>query len=224
MDLSKLVNEALENIHQEGLVATIVRKKLEKTIESVVDDVLGSYGDFGKSLKEQVKSLLGINLSKIDIPSYNTLVLQIVKEKLDQVTHTMGTEKIKAQMDELLADVKSEYKLSELITKWKEEANEDHDHDGKDFSLHIEKSYTSTWVHLDPEPRKTKHQCEYAALVKDDGTLFCIRVGDRELKTKTMLWGLNGPGEDLFKIYAHGSKLIIDEDEIDLEYSYQYDD
>lgn len=119
MDLNNMVNQALTNIHSEGLVEKIVRNKLEKTIESIIDDIFSSYGDFGKQLKEHVKQHFSINLGVLDLPSYNTLIAQVIKEKLDEITHIQGVEKLKEQMDRMLADVKPEYKLSELINSWK---------------------------------------------------------------------------------------------------------
>ncbi|SFB62720.1 hypothetical protein SAMN05216312_12248 [Cohnella sp. OV330] len=221
MDLNKLANAALEQIHNDGTFAQIVRKHVEKTVESTVSDVLGSYSDFAKSLKTQLKELFAVNLDKLGIPSYNTLVLKAVKEKLDQVTHIQGTERIKEEMDRLLADVKPEYKLSELINKWKADANEDREHDGENFSYHNDgTSYSSTWIHFDPEPGKDKYECDYKVLVREDGTLSALRIGDEEIKTKTIMWGLHGIGNDLFKIYAHGSRLIIDENRIDTYYDY----
>ncbi|WP_025718997.1 hypothetical protein [Paenibacillus polymyxa] len=218
MDLNNMVNQALTNIHSEGLVEKIVRNKLEKTIESIIDDIFSSYGDFGKQLKEHVKQHFSINLGVLDLPSYNTLIAQVIKEKLDEITHIQGVEKLKEQMDRMLVDVKPEYKLSELINGWKKSENEDDEYDDSDeFSLHIDKDY-STWIHLDPEPDKGKYQCKYGMLIRDDGTLFCLKIDDREIKSKDMMYGLHGIAEDLFKIYAHGSKLVIDEDEINLYY------
>lgn len=217
MNLNTMVNDALANIHSEGIVENIVRKKIEKTIESIIDDIFSSYGDFGKQLKEQIKQHLSVNLGALDLPTYNTLVAKVIKEKLDEITHIQGVEKLKLEMDKMLADVKPEYKLSELIEKWKEVENEYQEYEGE-FSLHIDSKYSSTWIHLDPEPGKDMYECKYGMLVRDDSTLFCLKVDDREINSKSIMNGLHGVGEDLFKIYAHGSKLIIDEDYIDLYY------
>ncbi|PZT51988.1 hypothetical protein [Paenibacillus silvae] len=223
MNLNNMVNDAMQSIKEEGIVEQIVRKKIEKTLESIVDDVFSSYSEFGKSLKEAVKENLNVDISRLDLPSYNTLVLQVVKEKLDVITHTQGVEKLKHQMDELLADVKPEYKLSELIEKWKESESEYEERDGEEFSLHIgDSSYSSTWVHLDPEPDTEKYQCRYAMLVRDDATVSCLKIDDKEINAKKIMYGLDGPGKDLFKIYAHGSKLLIDKDQVDLYYGNDY--
>lgn len=219
MDLNKMANAALEQLHSDGTFAQIVRKHVEKTVESTVSDALGSYSDFAKHLKIQLKALVAVNLDKLDIPSYNTLVLQAVKEKLDQATHIKGTELIKKEMDRILADVKPEYKLSELINEWKKDANEDREHDGERFSYYKDEKYSSLiWLYFDPEPGTKQQDCEYKVLVDEHGKLRALKIGDEDIKTKTIMWGLHGIGNDLFKIYAHGSRLVIDDNRIDTYY------
>jgi hypothetical protein len=226
VDLNKMVNDSLAKIQAEGFVEQVVEEQLKKTIKSIVNNVLREYGDFGKNLKEQVESQLNINLDKLDIASYNTMVLNVVKEKLDAAMHLQGVEKIKADMDEMLGTAKAEYKLSELIQELKDDALEwDDDLRGKDMSFHIDSDRrTLTFISFDKEPDKGKYDCKYRIAVDEEGKLTSVKIGGREFKNNVIMGGLYGTEATLFKMYTQGSKLIINEDEVDTYYPEEWED
>jgi BMFP domain-containing protein YqiC len=225
MNLNKMVNDALQEIQSSGAVETMVKTRLEKTIKDIVDEVFGEYHDFGKSLKEHVKTALKIDFTNLDLPEYNTLVAHTVREKLNELTYSLGVEKMKAQLDSMLADVKPEYKLSEILTDWMKEKNEDGDKDEEEITLIIETSkYGSRWISIDEDSGKSEYSCNIRMLVSDEGQLRVLKIGDKEITSKTIMWGLHDLEGTLFTIYAHGSKLTIDEEEIETSYPLSYED
>ncbi|QYY44737.1 hypothetical protein ACKE5C_19360 (plasmid) [Aneurinibacillus thermoaerophilus] len=225
MDLNKLVNDSLGKIQAEGFVEQVVEEQLKKTIKSIVHDVLREYSDFGKNLKKQVESQLNINLDKLNIASYNLMVLNAVKEKLDEAMYLQGIEKIKADMDEILGTSKNEYKLSELIEKLKNDALEyEDDLRGEEMSFHIEPGSSLTFISFDKEPDKHRYECKYRISVDKEGKLISVKIGGMEFKNNVIMGGLYGIEATLFKMYTQGSKLIIDEDEVDTYYPEEWED
>lgn len=226
IDLNKMVNESLKKIEEEGYVQEVIDNTIKKTIESVIDDLLRSWSPFGKNLKEEIENKLNIDLKNLDIASYNQLILNAVKEKLDVVIHQQGIEQIKADMDELLANKKSEYRLSEIIKKLKKDNAEDAiDDDWYEISLHIEKGSVLNFIYFDGEPEKRKHECKYKIITHpEDERIHSIEINDRQFDNKLIMGGLRGIEKELFIMYTHKAKLIIDDENIDTEYGYDDDD
>lgn len=229
IDLNKIINESLAKIEAEGYVQVVVEKRIKETIESVVTDCLRSYSDFGKNLKKEVESKLNINLKELDFSGYNLLVLNAVKEKLDQVIHLQGIEKVKDAMDKMLADVKPEYTLSEIIESLRTyEKYSSHDYEDRMtlFIVHSDTSDDYIDIYLDSDKKDRKFSCDYQIRTKDGGIVWNVNIGGRELNKNNEFGALFGPAELLFKIYATGAKIILDqgEDEDDYNLSYHKED
>ncbi len=219
IDLNKLVNQSLSKIEEQGFVEQVVEKKLKETVTSIINDLFHSYSDFGKNLKNQVSQQLNINLRELNLAGYNTMILNTVKEKLDEAIHIQGTEKIKEALDVLLSDVKQEYKLSELIEEMKAKANEYGDYNRKEISFHIDPDRDIlTFIYFDEESGKDKYRCKYGIWVNKEGNIAGVEIKDRKFDNRVIMGGLRGFEETLFKIYTTGPKLIIDENYIKVEY------
>lgn len=218
IDLNKIVNDTLSNMESENFVENVVRKTLEKTITSVVEDVFRSYGDFGNKLKKHIEENLNINFESLGIEGYNGLVLAAVKEKLDKAITVKGIEKIKESIDNMLSDIKAEYTLTEIIEEvkgnsFKEEYEFDHDEKVK---LLIEKSsdgYKRIYLDEDDNDPSYKFEYSYCIVIDKSGKPYSIELKGKEISTKTIMSGLYGLDELLFKIYASGAKIILDKGE-----------
>ena len=221
MDLNKLVNESLAKIEQEGFVQETVEKQLKKTIESIVNDLFRSYSDFGKNLEKEVASQLNVNLKELNLAGYNVMVLNTVKEKLDEAITIQGIEKIKESLNEMLVGVEKEYKLSDLVEKMKESANEYGDHNGEEISFHIDSDRkVLTFISFDEKEGKSEYECKYRLSVDKDGKVTSVKIADKQFKNNVIMGGLYGLEEVLFKLYASGAKLLVDDDDIEIEYGY----
>ncbi|WP_411501415.1 hypothetical protein [Bacillus thuringiensis] len=233
MDLNLMINDSLEKLKSERYVENIVKKQLEETIKDVVSRSLESYSDFGKALKEQVKEQLQINLSELDIPSYNHFIVTTIQEHFNAVLHEQGVNRMKEQLDELLLQSKEEYKLSELmkeLVKEIEDLNEIGYDEYHEMSMHIEPGYF-TYIYFDAESEKDKYDCKYEICVnKESNVVEHIKIrernrysmGAKEFKekafdTRTIMGGFYGMEQTLFKMYARKAKLVIDEDAVELE-------
>lgn len=233
MDLNVMINDSLAKLHEEGFVEKIVKSHLEKTIESVVSDSLRSYSDFGKNLSKKVEEVLQINLDKLDIPSYNQLILATITDHLNAVVHEQGVNRMKEQLDSILLTSKEEYKLSEIMEELSEEIDglDELDYeDTHEMTLIIDREWGwTTRIYFDAESDKEKYDCKYCIYVDTKtGQVDSIRISDtsfrskkeyKEFDTKTIMGGFYGLEQTLFKMYARRSKLVIDEDDVELEFS-----
>lgn len=222
-DINEAVVNSLNAIVASGKIEAIISQKLEKTIESILDDTLKSWSDFGKSLQTKVKESLQINLDKVDLPSYNDLVLKIIKKQVDaQIENAMLTN-IEENMKGLFSLPPKEIKLSKLIEDFIEYSDEfDRDRSEK-ISLHIEpSSYGSKWIYIDPKGGKEKYRCKIHFGVSDkDNKIFGLRVDGEDFGKKLFIGSMSQLERDIFQLYAAGSTLIIDgESEDDFETHY----
>ncbi|GAK41933.1 hypothetical protein TCA2_4425 [Paenibacillus sp. TCA20] len=214
MDLNVLVNQELLKLQEEGYVETIIKEQLKSTIKSIIESSLRSYSTFGKELEKQVEELLNVNLKSLDIPSYNHVILNIIKQEIDRSIHDVGSTKIKEQLEDMLGTGKNEYKLSELIQEMVEfemELGELEYDEVTEISVHVHQTAGGlTWVYLDPVEDKSKYECKYR-ITLDDNIVSGAMIGENCFDNSVILGGLHGLEETIFKMFTNGSKLIIDE-------------
>jgi hypothetical protein len=225
MDLNKMVNDSLVKIEAEGYVEKAVEKRLKETITSIVDDLFRSYSDFGKNLEKEVKATLNINLKKLDLTGYNVMVLNAVQEELDKVVHMQGVEKIKESLAKLLSETQKEYKLSELINEFKEDVlSDDSDYGGREISFHVDRRYSSIYIAFDKDDDKSEYSCQYRICADSEGSVSSVNIDGKKFDNKVIMGGLYGFDKTLFKIYAAGAKIIIDDGDVDIEYGSSEED
>lgn len=229
MDLNKMVMDSLAKMESEGAVQKIVDSHVESTVNDIVKDVFGKWSGFSKQLKEHVQESLQINFKDLDLASYNHLILKAIKDKLDDEITNEGVNKIKSQIESLLSGTKREYKLSELVKELEKEIEnlDDLDYDQcHEMTMHTDDSYSSYWVSLDARNDISEYDCKYRLLINGDGELCSVKVNNKEsysrrnineFDVKSILSGLHGLEETLFKAYTSGAKIIIDEDSCELE-------
>lgn len=229
MDLNKMVMVGLKNMQDSGKVQEIVEKHLEKTVESAVNDLFGSWSDFSKDLKKTIQEELQINLKELQIGSYNHMVLNAIKDKLDVVISNAGIEKLNAELEALLVTEQKEYKLSELIEELKKDEigyGDPEDYEGKEISFHHDPDRrTLNFIYFDSEEGKEQYECKYRLVViPEDGTIQSVNINDKAFDNRVIMGGLHGLDETLFKIYTTGAKIIVDSDDVDIYYPNTYED
>lgn len=230
MDLNKMVADSLKNMESSGKFQEIVDKQLEKTMSSIVKDLFGEWSDFSKELKNEVEEKLKVNFDELNLQSYNHLIMESIKNMLDDEVTNQGVLKIKNQIEGLLVDSKREYKLSELMKELSEEIDgldELGYDDCHEMSLHIDESYSSTFIHFDSKEGVSEYSCKYRLFVSSEGKILSVNINDTEYSNrssldfdvKSVLKGIHGIDEILFTMFVSGAKLIIDEDYCQLEIS-----
>ena len=194
IDLNKIVNDTLVQMESENFVEKVVKSTLEKTITSIVDDVFRSYSDFGKNLKKHIE------------------------ENLDNSITVNGIEKIKESIDAMLSDTKSEYTLTEIIEKAKDDTTKEEYERDYDEQVHLiikKSSCGFKHIYIDNEDEEPNYKWSYAYQIDidEDGKPYSIKFKGQEIDTQKIMGGLYGLDNLLFKIYASGAKIILDQGE-----------
>lgn len=229
MDLNQAVNNVLAEMVEDGTVKGMVRKTLESAIKGIVEDVYGGYrSEFKKGLQEYIEKSLAVDLSNLNLSGYNVLVLETIKESLDNVVQTQGIERIRADIERLLSPLeKREWTLSEIVERMKTEENGDNEHWDSQITFEYDDSFSHwAYIYLDPEDGESKYQCDYSFRIewldqKDrskGGRMIGPKIKEKELDKKNILQGFHGFDEFLFQLYASGATIIADFDDVDEYY------
>lgn len=222
MDIQILVQQQLEKIIQEGKLEAIVRAKVEKTLEEVVQDMVRSYSDFGKGLKEELAKAFKIDFDRISMVDYNTIVTSIVKEHLDKHLMLYVKEPIANEIKEYVGALdKKEWKLSEIVERFKKDEISDEDrYSGGEITVIVEKSnYGSTHIHFDERRGKKSYECEFKmSLDTRSGIPYSFDIGKYNPHRGDLRYdSLHGEfAKFFFRLYAQKAIIIIDE--FDTEY------
>lgn len=215
MDLNKIVNDTMQRLTEEGYVQERVEHHLKKTIDKVLDDTIDRWSKFGKALKEQVQEQMQFNLDKLNIPSYNHVIMNTIKDELERNIHNEGAAAIQAQIQEILGTAKTEYKLSDLVEAMVKQDIDDLDDLGyeeyKEVTVIVEKKYGTTYIYMDPEEDKTWHYCKYKIALNKDNTVWYVEIGDKKFDNKVIMGGLYGLDADLFKMWTRKATIVIDD-------------
>jgi hypothetical protein len=217
MELEKVVQSELDTIVSEGVVQKIIRKQLESTITSVISDSLREYSDFGKELKDAVKNAMKIDFKELSMVEYNHIVLGVIKEQLDKTLYENAVTPIRTAITQYIGVLdKEEWKLSEIISEFTTKGLDESD-EGFNITLIVEES-SHGYVHVffDEKGDKRKYDCEYQLDITKEGRVYSFKAGKyNPLTEKVDLTKrpIHGSFDTfMFKLYASGIKVIVDED------------
>lgn len=215
LDFNDKIAETMTKLTEEKYVEQVIEKHMKNTIDGIIEDSLRSWSDFGKHLKEQVQAQLQINIEKLDLPSYNELIIQTIKSELDRSVHEMGVAKMQEQLQELLGTKQESIKFSDIINAMVEddlELDELEYDECKEITVHVDSnSRVLSFIYFDPEPDKANYQCKYRLVLDKDGTINSFQIDDKEFNHRTIMGGLHGIEAMIFKAYTHGTKVIMDD-------------
>lgn len=227
MDIQVLVQQQLEKIIQEGKLEAIVRAKVEKTIEEVVQDMVRSYSDFGKGLKEELTKSFKIDFERISMVDYSSIVTSIVNEQLDKHLMLYVKEPIANEIKEYVGGLdKKEWKLSEIVEIFKKEEISDEDrYSGGEITVIVERSnYGSTHIHLDERHDKKSYECEFKmSLDTKSGIPYSFDIGKYGSNRGDIRYeSLHGWfSKFFFRLYAQKAVIVVDK--FDTEYYHDND-
>ena len=214
MDMQQSMNKVFNQMVEEGKIEEIIREQVESTVKSVVKDTLGSWSNFSKHLEEELKEQVKHNLNEFKLPDYNLIIKNTIEEHAEAIMHEQGVSKMKEALDEMLVGDSTDIKLSELLlemVKDEMELEELSYDECKEITVHVDGSYSRlTFIYFDPEPDKRQYECKYRLTLNADGIVNTAEIGGHEFKNSVIMGGLHGFGRKLFKAYARGAKIIID--------------
>lgn len=220
MDLENLMNECYVELKDSGRIKEIMKNTLDKTMSETIESLFGRWSPFSKELKEKLEKELKIDFDRMSLPEYNRVIVDQVKEIVDTHLVDQGMEKVKQELDSYLgAEGSREYKLSEIAEAIKEEGEEDEEFYGEEMTLIVDEDRkVLTFVSLDATPGKESWNCKYKLSINKDGKLNSASINGSNYGAYVKIGNMDKAERLLYKIYATGSTIILDIDDVDTEY------
>ena len=215
---------AIEERYHSAEIQEYIEQKANEALKNIIDRAFNSYGDINRAMEKLVVQNLNTT-KKISVPQYNDLITKVIERQFSTCLTEIGTKKIEENMKKLLDTAPAEIKLSELVAKMKENEDESERY-GKQATCIVEdRSNGYHHIYLDPDPleentysRRSKHSAEYHIATDKEGNVYSLTINGCNQKDTLFTGPFYGFDKLLFNLYANGSKLIIDEDYVDLEY------
>lgn len=225
MELEKVVQDEFNKIVENGTVQKLIANRLEKTLDDIIEDSLRSYSDFGKNLKTLIGEAIKVDLTKLSLLDYNTIVTSIVKEQLDKTLFESVQQPIADAIGHYTGKLeKAEWKLSEIISEFIDKVvlpDADDERYGE-ITLHVKRSnWGSIYVSFDKDSDKDESECEFKLNLDKDGTIWSFEAGNyKPHKGDIRKQPIHGSFDGfIFKLYAMKCTLILDESNCETEWS-----
>ncbi len=227
MDISDAVLESLTKLVSSGKVEEAVDQALGKCVARVISDELDRYSPFGKHLEEQVRKALAVH-GDIDLPSYNDVILKIVRAQIETRTKASIESAVAEQLKELLTPAPETIKLSELAAKYLEMVKEKQEGGcvcyGEEHGITViveasDMHLTSDYHHiyLDESTNKSKRDCAIDIGISGKGSIYWLAFKNQDVEKRMFAGPFYGFERMLFQMKAAGTKLVIDCDVSDIE-------
>lgn len=223
MDLRTEAINALDKVIASGLIEKSIETAIADTIGRLVKEHLQSYSEFGKQLSKLVAESFALNGS-LDLPSYNDTLLKIIRKQVQTLTEDTIQRQVAANMEKLLTPPPASIKLSELVAAYIKHLEDKLDSGDVAYGNEITFIMDSddgkfTYVSLDDEANKRKHECEIRFGVYK-GELFSLTFQKSDIEKDMFA----GPFYDfermLFQMKAAHSKIELDCCQSDVSTSY----
>jgi hypothetical protein len=221
--MQELITKKVEEITANGKLDEIVTKEVTAAIQNTVRDVLRSYGDVGKALENKLKNDIMAGIDKLDFIQYSQSLLDLISSTLNKSVAEFGIEPAKEMLNKFVGSLeKKEWKLSEIIEKFKESEIDDDSHgESGEITLIVRpSSYGSVWIGFDFKGGVDyEHRCKYRISVDEKDKKLWYFTNEKEKLTPLSESNLSGFDLFLFKLYACQCTVIVDESDCDLEWS-----
>lgn len=235
MDLQVKINEKYAELLDEGYLDKLIKETLQGTLKSIVQSSLRDWSDFARQLEKHIGEGMDVNLKRLSLDHYNDIVLRIVQEELNGTVLESAQTAIQKRVQAVLGTLeKKEWKLSEIVTKFRESVLNTYGAREGALGLEVDESSYGGWtICLDEDGtedgglystrRKTKSASsfKYRLYLDKEGQVSSFLInGLRPDYTQRT----TGRFDDFFfQLYAKGVKLEVDEGDCVLEYQESYD-
>jgi hypothetical protein len=231
--LKNAVAAAFENVVISGTIEQAIETHIAKAVTSAIADQFTYSSDFNKAIKAKVASLIDVNLSGIDLPSYRDLVGKIIQKRVGAAMTEQFTELLDKDISEMLSPAPAEITLENLLAEFVTHRMDQYDADdlrGQEFTLHIQHSDSSDGyadIFIDKERATSKYSCAIRLRTRNGGEVWALTIDGNDIENKLFVGPLFSFEKRLFQMYTAKTKLIFPagatEDDFDTAYP-GYDD
>jgi hypothetical protein len=222
--MEKLINDKIKELTDNGKLDEIVTKQVTNFINGIVSDSLSTWSDANKKFKEKLNSKLIEDFEKLDFVSFSKTLTDLVEVELNKSIVEFGIAPAKEMIKNFVGSLeKKEWKLSEIIEKYKEEEviPDEHGESGEIRFIHEVSDYGTIYIGFDEDTKSNTHryQCKYQLMInKKDKRLYSPTIDGTDLHPLNKI-GLYGFDLFLFKLYATGCTVEDDYQDVETEWS-----
>jgi len=219
-EIETAVTAAFTTMAASGALQKVIEENVVRAVSECVKNTLGSYSDFSKALNEHVKAALNVDFRELGLTGYNEIVLKIIKTKLADSINSVGVQRLEKEMGELLVDPPAEIKLSDLVEQFKESLDR---YDQRDNRITCDVNTAGSTgicpgyahIYMDKESGKSRHGCGIQIDVTPTGEVFGLKISGTDIKNTLFVGPHFGFERSLFQLYAGGTKILVDSDDVD---------
>lgn len=235
MDLQAKINEKFAELLDEGYVDKIVKETLQGTVKFIVQGSLRDWSDFAKQLEKHIGEGMAVNLKRLSLDHYNDIVLRIVQQELDGTVLESAQTAIRKRVQAVLGTLeKQQWKLSEIVAKFKESVLDLYGAREGALGLEVEESTYGGWqIYLDQDgtedgglystrrKNKSASAYKYRLYLDKEGKVYSFLIdGLRPDYTKRTTSHFD---DFFFQLFAQGVQVEVDESDCVLEYEESHD-
>lgn len=222
--MEKLINDKIKELTDNGKLDEIATKQATKFLEGIMSDALCSYGDVAKAYKAKLTAKLLEGFENFDFIKYSKSLTDLIEAELNKSIIEFGIAPAKQMIQSFVGNLeKKEWKLSEIINKFKENEviPDEHGQSGEIAFIYEVSDYGTIYIGFDKETKdkNKRYQCDYHLMIdKKDGKLYPPHIEGKPIHPITEGGGLYGFDLFLFKLYAMNCTIICDPDNVETEW------
>jgi hypothetical protein len=214
--LNELVSIQISKMVESGELHKKISSVVQGTAETVIQNQLTHYSEFGKAIDMHVKKALNYSLQETDFYSFSAMVVNHARSAIDQYYKNKAGEIMLEHIERLLKPLNiTEIKLSEIVAKYKDHCR--YDDLSKVYFL-LENSdvtclndYYHLYIDKKDVTKYDKWKCEYNVAFNKNG-IYSISSGSREIHKEKLILANEFEGF-LFQLCAMKVPLILDTEE-----------
>ena len=224
-DLSKAINEAIEEMSNDGTVSKIINEAATSMIKDAVQSAFSYDSPIKKKVKQAIQESIQIDLTQVDFSKHNTAMISAISESFKNEMLVGQVTEMKSKIASFFsAPEKTTYTVTEftdeLCKRIKDSCTNDFDEDAE-VRVSVEKGICGYEYKLDVGDRHNGDSERVCVVIRenekrrdDAGKIFIIHSPSIEL-------GHSGGIEGwIYGLYSHGVTIIgcesFDIDDCDL--------
>lgn len=213
-----MIIDEVQRLEDSGEVKEVVKKHALKCIDDVVRNLFSWDTETKKAIEQAVSSGLKLNLENVKLQQYNKVVESAIADRLNNTSLEAVTDMIKEQIDGITnALEKKEWKLSEIMSKFIDCIDTGNmEHERETCSLFIDRRGDWYSIRFDETEKVYSYECANTMYLSEE-RLVSVQLDEFPLSPF-----LARPKDSfeafMFKLYCNNVKVIIDENNIELDY------
>lgn len=200
---------------QAGALEVALGKQADKLIEDCASDVLRSYGDVGKAIKEAMTKAMTPNLDDLaDFPKYHDFVMKRLRIAAQSFCDQRLADVLDKELTEIMASLPEQITLSallEMVAESIREFSDTGDHYDEEMTLIIENTSCGyRHIFIGKESGTDKCSCEYQVDIDKEGRIYSMKIDGSDMKNCKFAGPFYNFERLMMNLYAMKGTLLLD--------------